>query len=271
MVYNRALIGLHAHDCLLPTSLVIAMCGQENIDNLLREWPYDPQSISVRLTEGEDGRDLIQMRIDMGVLQLEVSGRPDGMQPEGVETYYDHLVGQSIRDGDGFTLNDDQCAEVDREFVQFYHRRICWLKLQNFQRAVADADHTLELMDFCREYSPDEHWTISHEQYRPFVIFHRTQASALAELEQDGPQAAMRQIEHGLERLRDVFVEHDAEEHFESDELVMRLAELRDSLTDQLDAGTKLRRKLARAVADEEYELAALLRDKLANIESDPR
>ncbi len=247
------------------------MRGQDNIDDILRDWPYDPKSVSVRLTEGEDGRDLIQMRIDMGLLQLEVSGRPDGTRPEGVETYYDHLVGVSLKYGPDFVLSEEQCAEVDREFVQYYHRRICWLKLQNFQRAVSDADHTLGLMDFCRECSPDEHWTISHEQYRPFVLFHRTQAAALAELEEDGPEAAVREIDRGLQRLLDVFREHDAEDHFESDELVLRLEELRDSLCEQFDKGTKLRRELEQAVADEEYELAALLRDKLANLEQGRR
>jgi hypothetical protein len=247
------------------------MRGQDNIDDILRDWPYDPKSVSVRLTEGEDGRDLIQMRIDMGLLQLEVSGRPDGTSPEGVETYYDHLVAQSLGFGSDFVLNEEQCAEVDREFVQYYHRRICWLKLQNFRRAVSDADHTLSLMDFCRECSPDEHWTISHEQYRPFVLFHRTQAAALAELEEDGPEAAVHEIDRGLQRLLDVFREHDAEDHFEGDELVVRLEELRDSLCEQFDRGTKLRRELEQAVADEEYELAALLRDKLANLEDGRR
>ena len=31
--------------------------------------------------------------------------------------------------------------------MQYYHRRICWLRLQYYQRAVMDADHTLRLMD----------------------------------------------------------------------------------------------------------------------------
>ena len=206
-----------------------SMRGQDNIDDLLRDWPYDPQTVSVRLTEGDDGRDLIQMRVDMGLLQLEVSGRPDGTRPAGADTYYDYLLAESIKHGPDFVFSEEQCAEVDREFVQFYHRRICWLKLQNFRRAVQDADHTLGLMDLCHECSPDDNWTISHEQYRPFVLFHRAQAAALAELEDEGPEAAIREIDEGLERLRGVFAEHDAEEHFDDDELVVRLAELRES------------------------------------------
>ena len=28
----------------------------------------------------------------MGILQMEVSGRPDGISPEGAETYLDYLI-----------------------------------------------------------------------------------------------------------------------------------------------------------------------------------
>ena len=62
-----------------------------NIDKILRDWPYEPQSVSVRLVKGLDGRELIQMRIEMGLLQLEVKGRPDGDRPGGYETYYEFL------------------------------------------------------------------------------------------------------------------------------------------------------------------------------------
>ena len=78
----------------------------------------------------------------MGVLQLETTGRPDGDKPLGFDTYYDYLLAERLRDDD-MVLDDEQCHAIDREFVQFYHRRICWLSLKVFTRAVSDADHTL--------------------------------------------------------------------------------------------------------------------------------
>ena len=56
------------------------MARKENIDRILRDWPYDPQGISVRKKKGDDGRDVLQMRLDLGLLQLETTGRPDGQQ-----------------------------------------------------------------------------------------------------------------------------------------------------------------------------------------------
>src|SRR4029453_6787304 len=124
------------------------MSEAEHIDEVLRSWPYDPNTLSVRMVNGNDGRDVLQMRIDMGILQLELNGRPDGTRPKGCETFHDFLLGELTRYGDEFVMDEEHCNEVDREFVQFYHRRICWLRLQSYRRAVADADHTLALMDF---------------------------------------------------------------------------------------------------------------------------
>ena len=247
------------------------MAKRKHIDDILNSWKYDPDRLNVRVSKGDDGREVLQMRIDMGLLQLETSGRPDGTLPEGSETYYDHLVGLTFDAGDEFTLDEDQCREIDREFVQFYHRRICWLTLHKYDRAVHDADHTLGLMDFCREHSPDEQWTLSHEQYRPFVLFHRIQASALAMLEGDGgAESAIEEINNGLQRLRDLFEDYGAEENFDDDELATRLVELREELRDKFEIGKTLTEQLSDAIEREQYELAASLRDQIAQREFKP-
>jgi len=237
---------------------------EPNIDEILENWPYDSGAIEVRWCLGADGRDVIQMRVDMGLLQLETTGRPDGAQPHGHETYLDYLIARTLIDGDAMTLSEEQCAEVDREFVQYYHRRVCYLKLQEFNRAADDADHTLALMDFCLQHSPDEQWTMSHEQYRPFVMFHRIQAGALFQLEHRGAEEAVEEVNVGLDRLRHLFERHGVEEEFDEDELVKRLVELRESVRHEYGVGRTLQERLTDAVASERYELAAKLRDELS-------
>src|SRR6185369_10594381 len=164
------------------------MAKRHDIDRILQEWAYEPGEISARLVRAADGREVLQMRVEMGVLQLEAAGRPDGQHPHGAKSYFEYLAKVAQKSGESFRLNSDQCAEADREFMQFYHRRICWLALREFRRAAADADHTLTMMDFVRDHASDEEWTLSHEQYRPFVLFHRTQAATLATLEESGPE-----------------------------------------------------------------------------------
>jgi hypothetical protein len=238
------------------------MSRRDNIDRIMRDWPYDPNGISVRKRKGNDGRDVLQMRLDLGLLQLETTGRPDGTRPQGAETFYDHLVQRTLSDGE-LSMSEEDCDEADREFVQYYHRRICWLALREFEKAMLDADHTLKLMDFCRDHSPDEQWTMSHEQYRPFVMFHRTQAAALSALADRGAEAAVEELNRGLEQIRQVFVEYEAEEEFDDDELVARLTELREQLRQHFRVGRTLPEQLADAIANEKYELAAQIRDEL--------
>ncbi len=236
-----------------------------NLDAVFKDWLYDPTAVSVRLGEGSDGREVILMRVEMGVLQLEVTKRPDGIRPEGADTYFDHLLQLEMTEGDALSLTEDQCFEIDREFVQFYHRRICWLALQRYEKAVNDAQHSLRLMDFCRKHSPDEQWTLTHEQYRPFVMYHRIQAEALSLLESDSPEDAIQAINAGLDQLNSVFVENEVEEFYEDDELVKRLIDLRETLRTQFEVGQTLQERLTDAVATEQYELAARLRDQLSD------
>jgi hypothetical protein len=239
------------------------MARLRDIDSLLKNWDFQPGEVNARLFRARDGREVLQMRVDMGVLQMETELRPDGARPHGAETYYDYLVGEAIREGDGFRLTKEQCAEADREFVQYYHRRLCWLSLRDYARASRDADHSLAFMDFVREHSPDEEWTLSHEQYRPFVLFHRVQAGALAALQDGGPEAAIREINAGLGRFRDLFARYDAAEQFAEDELVRRLQEMRESVRQRYEVGRTLDEQLAEAVRAEDYELAARIRDKI--------
>lgn len=242
------------------------MADREDIDHILKQWPFDPTTVTVRKLWVES-RQVLQLRLDMGILQMEIKNRPDGKRPHGAKTYYDYLKRQIKKQRREFVLTEDQCAEIDREFVQYYHRRVCWLHLHEFDNAVADADHTLRLMDLCRRHSQDEEWTISHEQYRPFVLYHRTQAAALALIEagaDNAPEMAIDELNRGLGKIRELFAKYDAEEQYDNDELVQQLVSLRDNLRTRFEVEKTLQERLAEAVAAEDYELAARLRDELS-------
>lgn len=239
------------------------MSSDQHLDHILSDWPFESESLCVRLLKGVDGRDIIQLRVDLGILQLETKDRPDGFRPEGHATLLDLLLKQEVEDPD-LELDEDTCIEIDREFVQYYHRRVAWLRLQRFANAVRDADHTLALMDFCNEHSPCEEWTLQHEQHRAFVIFHRSQAAALLAIEEQAPERAVSEINSGLALIEENFQEMGWEDQFESDELVERLVHLRESLMADFSIEKSLPEQLAEAVESEQYELAAQLRDEMA-------
>lgn len=240
----------------------------KHLDDLLQEWPHAFGEVAARLTKGRDGREVVQLRIDLGVLQMETTGRPDGERPEGHPTYYDYLIEAAIVEGPSFKLDDKRRQQIDREFMQFYHRRIAWLAVRSFERAVADADHTLRLMDLSTAHAPDQAWAEQHEQYRVFVMFHRTQARALNQLESADAEAAIEAINSGVRAIDRVeesrCIEAGHLSDSATDELLGKLREMRRSLAEHYDVAPPLSDQLAEAIAQEQYERAAVLRDEIA-------
>ena len=46
----------------------------KDITAILDGWDYEPDELQVRIVAGDDGRDKIQMRIDLGLIQMELDG-----------------------------------------------------------------------------------------------------------------------------------------------------------------------------------------------------
>ncbi|MEM9352005.1 MAG: UvrB/UvrC motif-containing protein [Planctomycetota bacterium] len=240
----------------------------EHLDQLLAEWRFSPGEVRVREAVGADGRGLLLLRIDMGTLLMETDGRPDGDKPEGFDTYHELLESEALLQGDAFTLDEERCREVDREFYQFYHRRIALLSLKRYSEALRDAEHTLGLMDFSTRHAPSPAWAETHEQYRPFVYFHRVQAAALVALEESDAAEAVRVIEEGRRVLQESPPagndDDSAAVHAEEiEELRDKLGEMVAAINEHYEVTPSLTDQLAEAIAAEQYERAARIRDRI--------
>lgn len=246
---------------------------RRDIDEALQGWPYepDPGEVIAREVRARDGRNVLQIRIELGLLQLEVEGRPDGVRPHSFATYLDYLRHRSSTRssalGEGktpWTMSPEHCAETDREFAQFYHRRVAWLTIQRYDKALIDADHSIALMDFVRKYASDPEYVSSHERFRGLVLFHKTQAGAALALERRKPDEAIETVRDGMERL----VEHQQTiasdpEDVPNEALIEQLRVLEREIRKNFAVEKTLREQLDEAVADEDYELAARLRDQI--------
>jgi hypothetical protein len=243
----------------------------KDIDAALEGWDVQPGIVQARLVVAGDQRQVIQMRVELGILQMETAHRPDGQRPHGFTSYFDYLRHEARAAGridKPFVMDDEQCQEADREFLQFRQRRISWLALRNYAKAIEDADHTLTFMDFVKEHSPSEEYTQAHEQYRGFVTFQRTQGAAALALEQDNAEKAVDEVRKGLERLKVFFAAFGAEEQMEEDGMVQHLRKIEQSLREQHGIAATLQEQLDQAVANENYEEAARLRDALRKRQS---
>ena len=83
-----------------------------DLSKFLDEWPYEQGKINVRLIEGDDGEPRIQLRLDLGVLQLKTMGRPDGVRPGGFESLLELHESRLDDHPDGTDLDPQRRVDV---------------------------------------------------------------------------------------------------------------------------------------------------------------
>ena len=228
-----------------------------DLSALLREWPFDSERLNVRLLELEEGRVVVQVRVELGVLQMELDGRPDGRE--------DLLVGVEARIGKNPNLRIDPqlAADLRAEAVQVHQRYVALLSLEAYDLVVRDAARNLRLFDLCRDRAVEESDRIVLEQFRPQVVATRARAEALSCLREDRVGDAKRILDAAITELR-AAVPDGGEEPQE----IPMLEGMRDVLQPQLPTSQRyeLERRLQAALTAENYELAAILRDELRQL-----
>lgn len=245
-----------------------------DLTSILDGWPYEPGKINVRLIDGEDGEPRIQLRIDLGIMQLRTSGRPDGLRPYGFESlleYHESRLDEHVEtqgSASGFVLDEDECRELREEAVQYYHRYVCLMVLDEYDGVVRDTSRNLRVLDLCAKHAETEQDRAQLEQFRAYIVMMRARALASQALKDNEPKAAIHAIDEGLESLRQHFSEAGEQETFDESSEVQVLRGMRDALTPKLPVSQKaeLKNRLQRALEQENYELAAILRDELKNL-----
>jgi hypothetical protein len=268
---------------LLPTSAEsdrirggsIGLCWEvimtDDIGSILKKWRYAPDDINVRLIRGQDGKDKLQMRLDLGLLQMELDGRPDGRRPHRFESYLGYYTKKAQthekEHGSRLNLAPLDCWLLQQEAIQFYHRYLALMRLGDYQRVIRDTLRNLSVFDFVGSHTRNEEIIWSFEQYRPYVIMMNTRAWASQSMEFQDYDQALDYIKQGTGKLRRFYRmnrEKVGEERPELDLLRDWAVEIRRKRP--ISDRERLGRELQQAVRNEEYERAALLRDMLGDL-----
>src|SRR6266404_9255561 len=179
-----------------------------DLNTILKEWPHEPGMIKVRKIMGFDGRDKLQLRLDLGVLQMEMTGRPDGQRPHGCEsllTYHQHRAELAEAAGDSYELTAEECSELQQEGIQYYHRYVSLFQLNEFAGVIRDTQRNLDLFTFVDEHSEREDLVWSFQQFRPYVLMMNTRARVSILLADGKFAEAISEIEKGRERISEFF------------------------------------------------------------------
>jgi len=246
-----------------------------DISHILESWDYRPGEVMVRRFTAKDGVEKIQLRVDLGLLQMNARGRPDGKRPSGygslLELFQQKLKRHLAANDDsheGFALTAGDCGRLQLEILQYHHRYLCLLQLQDFEGASRDARHNLAVFEFAERYAESEDLVWSLKQFEPHVLMVLARARASQALADGNYDLAISRVEEGLNRLRTFYQSYakpDLEEHSgEIRSLEVWLDKIRSDRP--LTSRELLEKALLEAVENEDYERAAEMRDALRNL-----
>jgi hypothetical protein len=243
----------------------------KDIAPLLKGWDYEPGTINVRKIKGLDGVPKLQMRKDLGLLQMEMSGRPDGARPNGYESllefYETQLREHKTRNGTdlGFHLTNEQCAALREEAGLYYQRYLGLSVLEDFPAVVRDTARNLRVLDFCGKFAVDEQDRLVLEQYRPYITMMNVRAAASILFAEKKFNEALEVVNDGLEKIKEFFERFSQPDAFSQANEVKILKHFARDIRKKLpvDPIAKLQSQLDRAVKGEHYEEAARIRDEI--------
>jgi hypothetical protein len=249
-----------------------------DISHLLDQWDYKPGQVVVRRFRTRDGVEKIQLRVDLGLLQMNSEGRPDGKRPFGYDSLlelYQSRLFKYLADHDGsdegFDLKPEDCSKLQIESLQYHHRYICLLQLGDFAGVIRDTDRNLAVFNFVAKHAGSEELAWSLRQFQPQLLMIQTRARAMLSLECGDYSGAVDYVDEGMEQIRNFYRENARldllEQSGELQSLENWLSEIQANRP--LSAREKLERALNEAVRREDYERAAQVRDALRNLEAE--
>ena len=170
----------------------------DDISRVLENWDYRLGRVDARRVKDDDGVEKLQLRIDLGLLQMNAQFRPDGKRPFGHPTLLDHFLGrlEKHRDKNGgedddFTISPDECAKLQQEAIQYHHRSICNFELEDYEAVERDTDHILELLDFVQDFASQDEIGQSFQQFRPQTIMMQVRAVGTELIAENNYEAAI--------------------------------------------------------------------------------
>jgi len=246
------------------------------LNSILNDWPHENGNIKVRKIAGLDGREKLQLRVDLGVLQMEMTGRPDGQRPHNCESlleYHQKRAARAEEKGEAYELTSEQCAELQQEGIQYYHRYLSLFQINDFAGVVRDTQRNLDLFTFVTEHTDRDELSWTLQQFRPYVLMMNTRAKASILLGQGKFAEAVAEIERGRDAIGDFFQDSNFPELVSKSSEIAFLNEWLEEVKTKrpLSKLEIMQREMETAITKELYERAAELRDAIKLLKAKDR
>jgi len=244
----------------------------QDIQGILDGWEFEPEGLQVRIIRGDDGTEKIQMRFDLGLIQMELDGRPDGQRPGGFISLLDSFEAkarEALASETPFSLSADDCALLMREGLQYYHRYLSAFHLERYELVERDTERNLRLFVFVGRHAARQRDKREFDQYRPYVQMMNTRARASQALHKGEHRAALKRIDEGIKAIRRFLLEYQEEDREEDCSELRFLLRWRREVERERPKGPleRLEQQLELSVELEDYEEAARIRDQIRRLQ----
>lgn len=237
--------------------------NRDDLDHILRTWPEEPPSRRVRIVTALDGRQVLQQRIEMGVIQLELVGRPDGARPAGFDSWLDAFRTRLPHAG----LDDGQLLDMLAEGRLYLIRAVALLAIDQIDAAAQDAAHARAVVALEHERRRGEQAHAALQLLAQAVLL-RVRCEVVHGMRTQDGSRALAAIDQALLDIESfsMFDGALARGVFTGAEGLLR--GLRSTLTPRLPSSQReeLRSRLDAAIRAENFELAAILQKEMRQL-----
>ena len=242
----------------------------QTFDRILESLNLDAER-PVSVLQIEDGREVVVVQPNaFTISRIYATGRPDGMRPHGVDSYYDYffarLQAYEAQHGtrEGFQLESEEWETLFEESFHRYTRYLLFAGIKRWEDVQRDTATNLAVTNLARECAPSEIAWRSY-QYKGYMLMMYSIAKAELSLQADDTAAALQHIDTGIQQIGEFCGECLREEHGEAENItreryLSNLIEFRSDL-ETLDSDA------TEADSDEEDILAEL--ERLLNEEEE--
>ena len=218
----------------------------------------------VSILQIEDGREVVVVQPNaFTISRIYATGRPDGVRPHGVASYYDYFFAklrtyeEQHGTREGFELESDEWEILFEESFHRYTRYLLFAGIKRWEDVRRDTTTNIDVTNLARECAPVEIAWQSY-QYKGYMLMMHSIANAELSLQENDTAAALRHIDAGIQQIGEFCGECLREEHGEAENItreryLSNLIEFRSDL-ETLDTET------TESGSDEEDILAELER-----------
>jgi hypothetical protein len=250
-----------------------------DLQELTDGWDCPPGELRARVIVGRDDDELVQLRVDLGVMQMFGLGRPDGERYRGMPSAREFIL-HELRVPDN-TLSSEDWRELERELTQLNYRRMAFASVAEdalrdnvdedarrfIRQALADIEACLQCLSLLERVGATPR---DYPVLQPTLVFDRARLSAQLDVVEGRFETAIEQADAGAGALDELLVELGYDEEQREDDPALRyLQGLGQQLRREYGITRTLRERLEEALAREDFEAASQIRDELARRESE--